>query len=72
MAFTDRLQDVFFRGVSDVAAAGADAIRGNQEKAAVQNNAPASAADVDKSNKMLTFGLVGIGAVVLLLVVTRK
>ena len=68
MGFTDRLQDVFFRGVSDVAAAGADAIRNNQEKAAIQNNAPASSADVDKSNKMLTFGLIGIGAVVLLLV----
>jgi len=72
MAFTDRLQDVFFRGVSDVAAAGADAIRGNQEKAAIQNNAPASAADVDKGNKMLTFGLVAVGAVVLLLVLRRK
>lgn len=72
MAFTDRLQDVFFRGVSDVAAAGADAIRGNQEKAAIQNNASASAADVDKGNKMLTFGLIGVGAVVLLLVLRRK
>lgn len=71
-SFTDRLQDTFFRGVSDVASAGADAIRGNSERAAAQNNAPPSAASVDKSNKMLTFGLIGVGAVVLLLVLTRK
>lgn len=72
MGFTDRLQDVFFKGVSDVASAGADALRANSEKAAKTNNAPPSTVEVEKSNKMLTLGLVGVGAVVVLLFLTRK
>ncbi len=71
-SFTDRLQDTFFRGVSDVAEAGADALLGNSERAAATNNAPPSAAAVSKNNQMLTFGLIGVGAVVLLLVLRKS
>jgi len=71
-SFTEQLQDTFFGGLRDVASAGADRLRGDVEREGRTNNAPPDRDTTRNNQQMLTFGLIGVGAVVLLLVLTRR